>query len=36
MNRMEWCKNIILLQVVVVIYTLSSVVAMVTDRIPNA
>jgi len=27
MNRIEWCKNIILLQVVVVIYTLSSVVA---------
>ena len=27
MNRLEWCKNIVLLQAVVVIYTLSSVVA---------
>ncbi|MBO5487599.1 MAG: transporter [Eubacterium sp.] len=27
MSRLEWCKNILLLQAVVVIYTLSSVVA---------
>lgn len=27
MNRLEWCKNILILQAVVVIYTLSSVVA---------
>lgn len=27
MNRLEWCKNIVLLQAVVVVYTLSSVVA---------
>ena len=27
MNRLEWCKNILILQAVVVVYTLSSVVA---------
>lgn len=27
MNRLEWCKNIVLLQAVVIVYTLSSVVA---------
>lgn len=27
MSRLEWCKNVILLQAVVVVYTLSSVVA---------
>lgn len=27
MNRLEWCKNIVILQAVVVVYTLSSVVA---------
>ena len=27
MSRLEWCKNIVLLQAVVIVYTLSSVVA---------